>query len=107
MAPLEETEDDDLPSSPASSSTSSTWLGNVTLAWQEKLFSPCEENYYRRAKEEDFQGKASQENRSNQVCRKYMDFRIDFKFFERSPATILKLLIFCDCFLYYHRSKEL
>ena len=70
--PLEETEDDDLPSSPASSSTSSTWLGNVTLAWQEKLFSPCEENYYRRAKEEDFQGKASQENRSNQVCKKYM-----------------------------------
>ena len=69
--PSEETEDDDLPSSPASSSTSSTWLGNVTLAWQEKLFSPCEENYYRRAKEEDFQGKASQENRSNQVCKKY------------------------------------
>ena len=52
----EETEDEDLPSSPASSSTSSTWLGNVTLAWQEKLFSPSEENYYRKAKEEDFQG---------------------------------------------------
>ena len=55
----EETEDEDLPSSPASSSTSSTWLGNVTLAWQEKLFSPCEENYYHRAKEEDFQGSMS------------------------------------------------
>ena len=38
------------------SSTSTTWLGNVTFGWQEKLFSPTEEIYYRNAREEDFHG---------------------------------------------------
>ena len=48
--------DEDDPSSPSTSTASSAvWLGNVTLGWQEKLFSLDEENYYRGAKEEDFQ----------------------------------------------------
>lgn len=49
-------EEEDLRSSPSGSNSSKSWLGNVTLGWQEKLFSPAEENYYREAKEEDFSG---------------------------------------------------
>ena len=55
-----ENEDDDEYEGSTSSPTGSVnstpvWLGNVTLGWQEKVFSPTEENYYRGAKEEDFQ----------------------------------------------------
>ena len=56
------TEDDDEDEeegsiSPTNSvSTSAMWLGNVTFGWQEKIFSPSEEVFYRKAKEEDFQG---------------------------------------------------
>ena len=49
------TEEDEEPSSPASSSVNAQWIANVTLGWQEKLFSPKEETFYQKAKEEDFQ----------------------------------------------------
>ena len=49
------TEEDEEPSSPASSSVNAQWIANVTLGWQEKLYSQEEENYYLKAKEEDFQ----------------------------------------------------
>ena len=49
------TEEDEEPSSPASSSVNAQWIANVTLGWQEKLFSPQEETFYQKAKEEDFQ----------------------------------------------------
>ena len=49
------TEEDEEPSSPASSSVNAQWIANVTLGWQEKLFSLPEETFYQKAKEEDFQ----------------------------------------------------
>ena len=49
------TEEDEEPSSPASSSVNAQWIANVTLGWQEKLFSAKEETFYQKAKEEDFQ----------------------------------------------------
>ena len=50
------TEEDEEPSSPSSSSAvNAQWIANVTLGWQEKLFSPKEETFYQKAKEEDFQ----------------------------------------------------
>ena len=53
------TEEDEEPSSPASSSVNAQWIANVTLGWQEKLFSPQEETFYQKAKEEDFQVRTS------------------------------------------------
>ena len=49
------TEEDEEPSSPASSSVNAQWIANVTLGWQEKLYSAKEETFYQKAKEEDFQ----------------------------------------------------
>lgn len=86
-------EEDDEPSSPGSANSSSlTWLGNVTLSWQEKVFSASEENYYRCAKEEDFRG--------NVLKRKFYRDVQDAK--KRSKSLAQQIFTCLDEELYEH-----